>query len=140
MNKEEVYKSLQKRFNHFINMHNFTEAEKKQAMIAFGKNVMRPFDIGFGWHGSRQGYDYFYFLSLRWLMELIKLQKAYEQVYNISDACRTFNHLIQYAETPHTLEGIKEDIVAIDNYRSIFDRKRNFYCNFNKKIREKFGN
>jgi len=142
LSKKQAYKNLEKKFRHFIEAHDFTEVEKEMALDAFikGEEIIKPFDKAFSWHCSKRGYDFFYFLSLRWMMMLIKYSKLYQELYSCDIVIKTLWRILKYSDIPRPTD--KWDITPYtrDNYDNFFYKQRGFYFNFLQKNYKKFGN
>lgn len=142
LSKKQAYKNLEKKFRHFIEAHDFTEVEKEMALDAFikCKEIIRPFDKAFNWHSNKRGYDFFYLLSLRWMMMLIKYSKLYQELYSCDIVIITLRRILHYSSIPRPTD--KWDITPYTrgNYDNFFYKQREFYFNFLQKIDKKFGN
>ena len=136
LSKKQAYKNLEKKFRHFIEAHDFTEVEKEMALDAFikGEEIIKPFDKAFSWCCNKRGYDFFYFLSLRWMMMLIKYSKLYQELYSCDIVIKTLWRILHYSDSPHHTDSTR------GNYDNFFYKYREFYKNFFQKVDKKFGN
>ena len=139
LSRKQAYKSLEEKFSHFIEAHDFTEVEKKLALDAFikGEEIIIPFDMAFSWSNNARGYDFFYLLSLRWMMMLIKYSKLYQELYSCDRVIKTFGMILAFNDTPNPTD--KWDITPYTrgNYDNFFYKQREFYFNFLQKIDKK---
>jgi hypothetical protein len=70
---EKTWESNRERLINMLNVHNFPEEEKKKVLQGFtvgfenknAYNMIRCIDLSLGWGASHFGYDFYYFLQMR---------------------------------------------------------------------------
>jgi hypothetical protein len=70
---KKTWESNRERLINMLNVHNFPEEEKKRVLQGFtagfenknAYNMIRCIDLSLGWGGSHFGYDFYYFLQMR---------------------------------------------------------------------------
>ena len=136
LSKKQAYKSLEKKFRHFIEAHNFTKEEKKMVLDVFIKDeeIIKPFDKAFSWGSNKRGYDFFYLLSLRWMMMLIKYSKLYQKLYSCDIVIKTLRRILSFNDTPHPTDKWDITPYARGNYDNFFYKQREFFINFYNKL------
>lgn len=115
----------------FLEAHNVATCEKFKILEKF-KNGLH-IDIinkAVTWSESAQGYDFFYFLALRWGKYQVTHAKLYNEVYNYHDARWCLKEVLGFSDHSHNGKISKQE----------FLNKQNYYSDFLKKNWEKFGN
>lgn len=74
-------------FVRFIVKHNIDDGDATALFKAYDKHgPLRTISDGIVWRTTNKGYDYFYFLNLRWLTYLSECHILYANAYNNAEA------------------------------------------------------
>ena len=117
----------------FLEAHNVETCEKFKILEKFEKGQhIDTINKAVTWSASAQGYDFFYFLALRWGKYQVTHAKLYNEVYNYCDARCRLIEVLRFSDHPHNYNGKIS--------KQEFLNKQNYYSDFLKKNWEKFGN
>ena len=133
-NKGEKKKQLLQLFDalvNFLEVHNVATCEKYDILETFeeGRHI-DTINKAVSWAASTQGYDFFYFLALRWGKYQVTHAKLYNEVYNYHDARYCLKNVLGFSIGPHNEKFCREEYL----------NKQHYYRSFLKKNWEKFGN
>ena len=100
----ELYNNGQliKLFDTFVNFLKVHKVNSKQILkiLTSFKNgeYIDSINKGVTWSDTEQGYDFFYFLALRWATYLIRYAKLYDKLYTVGTAWDNLSHLYHFTD------------------------------------------
>ena len=108
----------------FLEVHKVATCEKYEILEKFeeGKHV-DTINRAVRWSVSVQGYDFFYFLALRWGKYQVTHANLYNEVYDYYDAKCCLKDVLKFSDHPHNGK------ISIEEYLN----KRHYYSSFLKK-------
>jgi len=125
--KGEKKKQLLQLFDalvNFLEVHNVATCEKYDILEKFeeGEHV-DTINKAVRWSASAQGYDFFYFLALRWGKYQVTHANLYNEVYDYYDAKCRLRGLLKFSDHPHNWK------ISTAEYSN----KKHYYSSFLKK-------
>lgn len=111
--KTELFKI----FLHFLDAHKIESRDIDILCKFFVKgNYISVFADGISWSNTKQGYDYFYCLNLRWIVYLIKSHTIYKNAYELLNAFIALDDCIDFSDCPHNNKISVEEFKKIKKY------------------------
>lgn len=109
----------------FLEVHNVATCEKYEILEKFeeGRHI-DTINKAVNWTSSAQGYDFFYFLALRWGKYQVTYAKMYNEVYNYNDVRHALKVVLGFSVGPHNEKISKEEYSNKQYYYSSFLKKK----------------
>lgn len=146
-----TWEELEKKLEYFLDSHDMPNGEKKQVIATYKKgyreeencdfhfyNFFKCIDYGLGWNSCERGFDYYYFLQLRWLDFLINHVPEDKRL----DCIHTLKEIISYAgeapkwksfgNNPNTVLLKRPTFFIISEHK--FNNLKKFYENKAKRL------
>lgn len=128
--KGEKKKQLLKLFDalvNFLEVHDVATCEKYKILEKFEEGQhMDTINKAVIWSASAQGYDFFYFLALRWGKYQVTHAKLYNEIYNYYDAKCHLMDVLEFSEHPHSGKISKEE----------YSNKQHYYRSFLSNVKK----
>lgn len=108
----------------FLEVHNVATCEKYEILEKFeGGQYIDTINKAVSWSASAQGYDFFYFLALRWGKYQVTHANLYNEVYKYYDAKCRLGEVLAFSDHPHNLKISREEYLNKKNYYRSFLKK-----------------
>ena len=117
-NKQSV--ELFNALSNFLKVHCVLDSDKLEILKTFSRKCyLSTITQALCWHNTKQGYDFFYFLALRWATYLITHAKLYDELYDEDSAIGTLRMFLSFSKKPNN--GMSKEC---------FDKKKRYYRDF----------
>lgn len=114
----ELFDALSK----FIEIHEINDCYKLKILKCFASGEhIDTINKALSWSGTEQGYEFFYFLALRWAKYLVLHFELYKSVYCVGDAIQNLENLLDFCSYDYSND------YWLTSYKKEYEVKHRYY-------------